>query len=69
MGDKGAVGADLYIEDAPANVERLRADGHPTIVFTAPTNRHLAGPRADSWDEAYRLVVADVERWRNRTSV
>src|SRR5262245_24526306 len=30
MRDKAAVGADLYIEDAPRNVEQLRADGHET---------------------------------------
>jgi 5'(3')-deoxyribonucleotidase len=42
MKDKAAVGADLYIEDAPDNVERLRADGHETIVFTNSTNRRIA---------------------------
>ena len=38
MKDKAAVGADLYIEDTPANVEQLRAEGHHTIVFTNSTN-------------------------------
>ena len=64
MGDKGAVGADLYIEDAPANVEKLRRDGHATIVFTNSTNRHLPGPRADTWDEVYDMVTHELERWR-----
>lgn len=62
MGDKGAVGADLYIEDAPVHVERLRAEGHPTIVFTNSTNRALAAPRADDWDEVHRLVLEEMER-------
>ena len=57
MGDKGAVGADLYIEDSPSNIERLQQDGHPTLTFTNSTNRHLPGPRASDWDEVYRFVL------------
>jgi len=57
LADKSAVGADLYIEDSPSNVEQLRADGHPTIVFSNSTNRNLAGPRADSWEDVYQLVA------------
>ena len=64
MGDKGAVGADLYVEDAPSNVEKLRHDGLPVIVFTNSTNRHLPGPRADTWDEVYELVMSGLERWK-----
>jgi 5'(3')-deoxyribonucleotidase len=60
LADKSAVGADLYIEDSPRNVEQLRAEGHPTIVFTSPTNRHLQGPRADTWDDVFRMVTAEM---------
>lgn len=56
MADKAAVGADLYIDDSPRHVEELRREGHPTIVFTSPTNRTLPGPRADTWQEVYRMV-------------
>ncbi len=49
MQQKTAVGADLYIEDSPVNVERLRAEGAKTIVFTNSTNEHLPAPRANSW--------------------
>lgn len=41
-GEKVAVGADLYIEDTPDNVEALRTVA-PTIVFTNSTNRALGG--------------------------
>jgi len=64
MSDKAAVGADLYIEDSPENVERLRADGHPTIVFSNTTNLHLAGPRADTWAQVERLVTKELEKWQ-----
>ena len=56
MKDKGAVGADLYVEDSPDNVRALRAGGHPTIVFENSTNVELAEPRARTWNEIERLV-------------
>lgn len=61
MMDKAAVGADLYVEDSPANIRLLRAEGHPTIVFSNSTNRDLPGPRAESWADVERLVAAAVE--------
>jgi 5'(3')-deoxyribonucleotidase len=64
MQDKAAVGADLYIEDSPANIELLRADGHPTIVFSNSTNLRLPGPRADTWVEAIDLVMAELATWK-----
>ena len=64
MRDKAAVGADLYIEDSPDHVQRLREDGHKTIVFTNSTNGGLPGPRADSWLEVERLVLKELEDWK-----
>jgi 5'(3')-deoxyribonucleotidase len=63
MQQKSAVGADLYIEDSPANVERLRAEGAKTIVFSNSTNEHLAGARASNWDEVLELVLAEKRAW------
>lgn len=54
--DKTQVGADLYLDDAPHNVEALRSAGHPAIVFDRPHNRHVAGPRATGWEEAEQLI-------------
>jgi len=62
MKDKAAVGADLYLEDSPENVQALRADGHPTIVFTNSTNVELPGPRANSWEEVEDLVIQELDR-------
>ncbi|MEX0643091.1 MAG: hypothetical protein WD468_10345 [Pirellulales bacterium] len=64
MQQKAAVGADLYIEDSPANVERLRAEGQKTIVFTNSTNEHLRGPRANTWDEVLEYVLAEQRAWK-----
>ncbi len=58
MKDKAAVGAQLYVEDSPSNIAALRADGHPTIVFSNSTNLDLAEPRATSWLDVERLVLA-----------
>jgi 5'(3')-deoxyribonucleotidase len=68
MKDKAAVGADLYVEDSPMNVRALRADGHPTIVFSNSTNQDLAEPRARSWDDVERLVLEEQRRWTARTA-
>ncbi|MDR1949358.1 MAG: 5'-nucleotidase [Spirochaetaceae bacterium] len=67
MNDKGAVGAHVYIDDAPANVLSLREQGCRTIVFTNSTNRNLPGPRADSWREVERLVMDAKEEWTTGT--
>lgn len=66
MKDKAAVGADLYIEDSPGNVDKLRADGHPTIVFSNSTNIGVPAPRADSWAQAEQLVVTAFEDWKKK---
>ena len=66
MRDKAAVGADLYIEDSPENIRKLRADGHPTIVFDNSTNRGLEGPRADNWAEVHDMVLTHLDEWRGR---
>jgi 5'(3')-deoxyribonucleotidase len=64
MQDKGAVGAHVYIDDAPSNIIELRNQGHRTIVFTNSTNRHIPGPRANNWLEVERLVVEALDEWK-----
>ena len=66
MQEKAAVGADLYIEDSPANVERLRAEELDTIVFTNSTNEYLAPPRADTWSQVADLVLEAKTRWEKQ---
>ena len=68
MKDKAAVGADLYVEDSPANVEALRADGHETIVFRNSTNRHITAPAAATWAEVEELVADRQRRWRESSA-
>jgi 5'(3')-deoxyribonucleotidase len=67
MADKGAVGAHVYIDDSPANIERLRDHGCHTIVFSNSTNRKLSGLRAETWQEVERLVMKAREEWQTGT--
>ncbi len=57
LGAKPEIEADAYIDDAPHNVEQLRALGKTVIVFDQPYNRHLDGPRAATWAEAEEIVT------------
>jgi 5'-nucleotidase len=57
LGAKPQVEADCYVDDAPHNVEALRATGAEVIVFDRPYNRGLAGPRAVDWTEVEQLVA------------
>jgi 5'-nucleotidase len=62
MGDKTDVGADLYIEDAPPNIEALRRARSDVICFDQSYNRHLPGLRAKSWPEVERIVLDRVQQ-------
>lgn len=57
LGQKPQVEADVYIDDAPHNIEALRAEGNEVIVFDQPYNRSVSGRRAVTWDDAERLVL------------
>jgi len=67
MNDKGAVGANVYIDDAPENIINLRKQGCKTIVFSNSTNREMPGPRADNWFEVEHMVMEAREEWRTGT--
>ncbi|MFZ4519239.1 MAG: 5' nucleotidase, NT5C type [Microthrixaceae bacterium] len=57
LGRKPEVQADAYVEDAPHNVEALRAGGNVVVVFDQPYNRHLGGPRARDWHEVEAVLA------------
>lgn len=60
LGAKPQVEADCYVEDAPHNVDALRATGAHVIVYEQPYNRGVDGPRAVDWAEVENLVGARV---------
>lgn len=59
MRDKESVDAHVYLEDAPDNIERLRAANKCVIVFDNSTNRNVPdepGGRAHSWSDAEQMI-------------
>lgn len=66
MRDKDEVGADLYVEDSPQNIEALRATGNNVLVISNATNTELPdepGGRAADWSEAEVAIRARYYRW------
>jgi 5'(3')-deoxyribonucleotidase len=61
MKDKEQVGADVYVDDSPDNVRKLRDTGLYAICFANSTNEDVAPPRAESWEQVYKLVHARAE--------
>lgn len=57
LGDKPQVEADAYIDDAPHNIEALRASGAKALVFDQPYNSEMAGDRAVGWSEVEQWVL------------
>lgn len=57
--DKNAVAADLYIDDSPSNIAKLRAAGKKVLVFKTSVNAGVEGPGADSWAEIEQLVLEE----------
>lgn len=64
MAEKAAVGANLYIEDSPANIAALRDSGCDVICFGNSTNVEVAAPRVTTWAEVELLVQQRFARWR-----
>lgn len=56
--DKAEVGADLYVDDAPANIAALRTarGADAAMVYDQLYNRSVPGLRAHNWEE----VLAEV---------
>lgn len=57
LGRKPEVEADLYVDDAPHNVESLRSAGNQVIVFDQPYNRHVHGLRANTWAQVEEITL------------
>jgi 5'(3')-deoxyribonucleotidase len=69
MKEKDKVGASVYIEDSPSNIEALRHAKKKVIIFSNSTNIDVAGERANSWDEVEILVLKLLEEWKIEKAV
>lgn len=61
LGQKAEVGADLYVDDGPHNIETLQGDGQNVLVFDQPYNRDCVGPRVRTWNELESFVLNCME--------
>lgn len=48
--------ADLFIDDSPSNIKKLRENGKNVLIYTAPYNVDIPGPRASNWNEVYAFI-------------
>lgn len=48
--------ADVYIDDAPSNIEKFIEAERPYIIFSNPWNEDCAGARAHNWEDVYELI-------------
>lgn len=53
---KTEVIADVYIDDSPENITKLRAAGRTVIIFDQPYNRSFDGLRASTWAEVEAII-------------
>ena len=60
LGRKPEVEADCYVDDSPDVIEALREARNTVIVFDAPYNRHLDGPRAETWNDVENEVARQI---------
>lgn len=66
MRRKGEVGADLYVEDSPENVEDLVALEKDVLILSNSANSHLQeglAPRAADWSEAEAMIRDRYYAW------
>jgi 5'(3')-deoxyribonucleotidase len=66
MRRKTAVGADVYLDDAPHNIAELQSEHLPLIVFTNSTNADMPAEqhgRAADWHEAEDMIRSRYHRW------
>ena len=63
MAAKSSVEADVYVEDAPKNIQALRNAGKKVIVMRNSTNKSLRGLVANDWGQVEAIVI---EEWKRR---
>lgn len=60
MRDKDQVGADIYIEDSPQNIQKLRNKDLKVICFQNSTNLDIGGLKAKSWKEVFKIIESEL---------
>lgn len=61
---KADMTADMHIDDAPHQIDKLLSVGENVLVYDQPYNRHIDAPRASGWSEVVEKVLAAQQAWR-----
>jgi 5'(3')-deoxyribonucleotidase len=64
MARKSSVEADAYVEDSPQNIATLRRARRQVIVLRNSTNRGVAPPAAETWEEVEQWVLEKHGAWK-----
>lgn len=64
LGSKSQLHADVFIDDAPHNVDAISKGGGKVIIFDAAYNQGVAGPRVKNWQEAKALILDMQAEWK-----
>jgi len=65
LGAKADASADLHLEDAPHQIEALKAAGQEVLIFDQLYNRDLPGARAVDWSDVVTRVLDSQKAWIN----
>lgn len=65
LGAKADASADLHLEDAPHQIEALKAAGQEVLIFDQLYNRDLQGARAVNWEDVVTQVLNSQKAWNN----
>lgn len=58
---KSIVPCSTYIDDSPAVIEQLKADGRDVLIFDQPWNQYLEGDRVATWSEALDTILGGLK--------
>lgn len=65
VANKTDVYADVYIDDAPYNLEAFQQAGKDYIIFDTSYNQEIEGVRAKDWEEVYSHIQVFREKYPN----
>lgn len=66
------MGADLYVEGSPSNIQALRDLGHRVLVMDNPTNRNIPDQpegRGRDREEAEDMIRREYYEWLDKVGL
>ena len=64
LGAKSDASADMHLDDAPFQIDSLKAAGESVLIFDQPYNRDILGDRAYGWNDVVDKVLKAQYEWK-----